>query len=211
MKRILGVALVASCGAAASPASTPPVRQAAPVAAERWIFRQLRVGTRQTAMRTTFELVIDGDRASLLESGEQDRRARLMAEADRNAQWTVVTQRMYRGTATVTPGALDLELASDGVQRLQLRCIPRSVDAAAPGALRVPSPGRAADGACGDHGTWDPPATSLVRALVCDSGGADPDDEDDDDRLVFAPPPGLEYAAVNDGCVLRGGGLRIAR
>jgi hypothetical protein len=58
-----------------------------------------------------------------------------------------------------------------------------------------------------------------VAALVCSAGGAPgdgaaPDEhehDDHDDRLVFARAPGLEYALVNDGCALRGGGLRIAR
>jgi hypothetical protein len=49
--------------------------------------------------------------------------------------------------------------------------------------------------------------TNQITAMVCDTGIADPDD--DDDQLVFAPPPGLEYASVNDDCLVQG--LRIAR
>jgi hypothetical protein len=210
MKRILGLALVAACGSVASPASAPLAQHAAPAAAQRRIFRQLRVGTRQTATRTTFELVIDGDRAYLLESDERERRALAMADADRDAHWTVAAQRTYRGTATVTSGALDLALASDGVQPLQLRCTPRSVEAAAPGALRVSSSTRV-DHACDDRGAWAPPATTPVQAMVCDTGVADPDEQDDDDQLVFAALPGLEYATVHDDCVTHGGGLRIVR
>lgn len=210
MKWILGLVLVAGCGPVAPPVSAPLTHHAPQVAAERRIFRQLRVGTRQPATRTTFELVIDSDRASLFESDERERRALSMADADRGAHWTVAAQRTYRGTATVMSGALDLALASDGVQPLQLHCTPRSVVAAAPGALRVSS-STAVDHACGDRGAWDPPATTHVQALVCDSGVADADEEDDDDRLVFAAPPGLEYTTVNDDCVTHGGGLRIAR
>jgi hypothetical protein len=65
--------------------------------------------------------------------------------------------------------------------------------------------------ACGDRGAWDPPATTPVQAMVCDTGVADADEDDDDDRLVFAAPPGLEYTTVSDDCVTHGGGLRIAR
>jgi len=207
--RILAVVLVAGCGSAAPP-HPPAAHSEAPPAAERQIFRQLRVGTRPIATRTTFELVIDGSRASLTETDERGRRALAMVDADRGARWDVVARRTYLGSAMIKPGAVELVLASEGVQPLQLRCTRRAVDAAAAGALRVPSPDRPADYACGDRGGWQPPATSQVAATVCDAGGADPDD-DDDDRLVFAPPPGLEYAAVNDDCALRGGGLRIAR
>jgi hypothetical protein len=207
---MLTAALVAGCSAAAPPRTSPVVHDDAPAAAERWIYQQLRVGKLPIASRTIFELAIDGDRASLVETDERAPRALSMAEADRGAQWKIVGQRTYHGTARTTPGALDLALASEGVQPLPLHCTPRSIDAAAPGALRVPSPNRLASSACGDHGVWEPPATTSVHAIVCDTGAAAAD-EDDDDRLVFARPPGLEYAAVHDDCVLQGGGLRIIR
>jgi hypothetical protein len=207
--RILAVVLVVGCGSAV-PSRPAAAHSEAPPAAERQIFRHLRVGTRPIAMRTTFALVIDGSRASLTETDEREHGALALAEADRGARWEVVARRSYRGGATVTSGAIELALASDGVQPLQLRCTRRAVDAAAAGAIRVPSPDRPGDYTCGDRGVWQPPATSSVAALVCDAGVADPDD-DDDDRLVFAPPPGLEYVSVDDACALRGGGLRIAR
>jgi hypothetical protein len=212
--RTLVVALIAGCGTAAAPRTASVVHDDAPAAAERWIFRQLRVGKLPIATRTIFELVIEGDRASLIETDQREHRALSLAEADRGAHWKIVGQRTYRGTASNAPGALDLALAlalaSEGVQPLQLHCTPRSIDAAAPGALRVPSPNRPADYACGDHGVWDPPAMTPIHAIVCDAGTGASDD-DDDDRLVFARPPGLEYAAVHDDCVLQGGGLRIIR
>jgi hypothetical protein len=215
--RPLVLALAVGCGAPAAP-PVAPVARGTPVihnsvpAADRWVFRQLRVGKLPIASRTSFELVLHGDHATLAETDEREHRALAMAEADRGAQWTIVAQRTYRGTARVRPGAVDLALGSDGVQPLELHCTERSVPAAAPGALRVPSPNRPADYECGDRGVWDPPGTTAVPSLLCNAGGAsDADDEDDDDRLAFARPPGLEHASVNDDCVVQGGGLRIVQ
>jgi hypothetical protein len=174
------------------------------------MFRQLRVGKVPMATRTTFELILDGERATLVEIDEQEHRALSLADADREARWTSGTRRMYRGAVTPVAGAVELALESEGVQPLQLHCTQHAVDAARAGAVRVPPPNRPPDGPCGDPGAWDPPATSSIHALVCDAGVAGPDG-DDDDRLVFADPPGVEYVFVNDGCVLRGGGLRILR
>jgi hypothetical protein len=228
MPRILCLVLLTACSAAApvaapvtAPVATPPVSEPR---LDRRLFRQLRVGQRPTAKRTTFELIVDGDRASLVEIEEREQRALSMAEADREARWRETARRTYRGSAATVSGALQLALRSDGVQPLQLHCTARSVDAAAAGAIRVPSPGGAQEGC--DRGAWSPAATLRVAALVCSAGGAAPDDDhgeaepahddhgehdDHDDRLVFARPPGLEHALVNDGCALRGGGLRIAR
>lgn len=218
MPRILGLVLLAACSTAApqtAPVVAPPAGEAR---VDRRLFRQLRVGQRPTARRTTFELVVEGDRASLVEIEEREQRALSMGQADREARWTQTGRRTYRGSAVTVAGALQLALQSDGVQPLQLRCAARSVDAAMAGAVRVPSPGRSEEGC--DRGAWSPAATVRVPALVCSAGGATPDEghgdaehehDDHDDRLVFARPPGLEHALVNDGCALRGGGLRIAR
>lgn len=75
MLRIVIVALVAGCSAAA-PAPRAPAVPAPPPGGERWIFRQLRIGPRAIASRTTFELAIDGGRASLVEIDESALRVR---------------------------------------------------------------------------------------------------------------------------------------
>jgi hypothetical protein len=222
MSRILGLVLLAGCSAGpppVAPVAAVPRPPASEPHVERQLFRQLRVGIRPIARRTSFELVIEGDRASLVEIEEREQRALSMAQADREARWTVTARRTYRGTAATVAGALQLELSAEGVQPLRLRCAPRPVDVAVAGALRVPSPERPADASC-DRGVWSPPTKTRVAALVCSAGGAGPDaddhehhdeHDDHDDRLVFARPPGLEHAAVNDACALRGGGLRIAQ
>jgi hypothetical protein len=209
MARLLACALVAGCSSVAIPGPAPAIRHPAQVHADRRIFRQLRVGKSSVATRTTFELVIDSGRATLVEIDEQAARARSVAEADRQPRWAVVAQRTYRGLVTPISGAVELALESEGVQPLQLHCAQRAVDAAGAGAVHVPSPDRPPDGSCGDRGASEPVATSSVQALVCDAGVADPDG-DDDDRLVFADPPGLEHVLVSDDC-LRDGGLRILR
>jgi hypothetical protein len=210
MARLIACVLFAGCSSAGTPGPAPAVRIPEQAHAEGRIFRQLRLSRSPVATRTTFELVIDGGRATLVELDEQADRVQSVAQADRQARWTVATQRTYRGTFTPVTGAVELALESEGVQPLQLHCTQRTVEAAGPGAVRVPSPDRRPGSSCDDRGAWDPAATSSVQALVCDAGVADPDG-DDDDRLVFADSPGLEYVSVNDGCVLRGGGLRIVR
>jgi hypothetical protein len=197
MLRILTVVFVAGCSAAVPTRAVPASPAARPDAFERWVFRQLRIGPGTIASRTTFELVIDGGRASLLETDEVEHRALSMLEADHGARWSTVARRNYRGTATNSPGSLELVLASDGVQSLELTCVPRSIDAAAPGALRVPSPDRSTDDRDGGRGAWNPPATTAVRTMVCGAGISDPD-ADDDDALMFARFPGLEYVSVTD-------------
>jgi hypothetical protein len=209
MPRLILCVLVAGCSSAGTPGPAPAVRAPVQAHPERRIFRQLRVGKAPVATRTTFELVIDGGRATLVELDEQADRARSVAEADRQTRWTVATRRTYRGSVTRLAGAVELALESEGVQPLPLHCTQRAVDAAPAGAVRVPSPDRPPDGRCGDGGAWTPAAVASVQALVCDAGASDPDG-DDDDRLVFGDPPGLEYVFVHDDC-LRGGGLRILR
>jgi hypothetical protein len=210
MARLIACVLVAGCSSAGTSGSAPAVRSPVQAHAERRIFRQLRVGKSPVATRTTFELVIDGGRATLVELDEQADHVQSVAQADRQARWTVATQRTYRGSARLLAGAVELALESEGVQPLELHCTQRPVEAARAGAGRVPSPDRHPGDRCDHRGAWDPAATSSVQAVVCDAGVADPDG-DDDDRLVFADPPGLEYVSINDDCVLRGGGLRIAR
>lgn len=209
MARLIACVLVAGCSSAGAPEPAPAVRNPVQAHTERRIFRQLRVGRSPVARRTTFELVIDGSRATLVELDEQADRARSVAEADRRTRWAVATRRMYRGSATPVAGAVELALASEGVQPLQLHCTRRAVDAVRTDAVPVPSQDRPPDDRCGDGGASNPAAAASVQALVCDAGASDPDG-DDDDRLVFGDPPGLEYVFVHDDC-RRGGGLRILR
>jgi len=205
--RIALVLAVAACGAPPPPLATRPAdRRPAVEPARR--FRQLITGTRPGhARRTTFVLDAAGDRATLAETEEAAPHARSIAEAD-GARWSVRSQRSYRGIRRLEGAALELELAASDMQPLNLRCATATVEVAAAGARRIPSPDRGADRACGDRGIWDPPATSQVTALVCGAAGQSVDDADDDDRLVFAPGPGVEWAFQNDDCALKGGGLR---
>ena len=104
-----------------------------------------------------------------------------------------------------------LDLESPGVQPLHLRCMSQQLPVAAAGARRVPA---GTGGECGsDKGRWEPSALTAVDALVCGEAiqPAAGDDHDDDDRLVFGRTPGIEWASVNNGCELDGGGLRRAK
>ncbi len=198
--------LVAACGSPPKPLpSSHVVENPAPVT---WIFRQLTVGALPRAHRTTFALAFEGERATLTETVEHEARALRMADADRDAHWTIASQRTYRGPVRVVGGARELELASDGVQPLQLHCESRAVAVAGAHAKRVASPGRPADAGCGDLGMWEPAATTRIDALVCTPTLQPVDDADDDERFVFGAAPGIEWAFENDDCVLQGGGLR---
>jgi hypothetical protein len=210
MLRFVTVVLVAGCSAATPAPPRAPAVPARPPGAERWIFRQVRLGPR-IASRTTLELVVDGGRASLVEIDESEGHALSLPEVDRGTRWQLVGRRTYRGTAAKTAGSLELALSSEGVQPLQLHCVPHSIAAGAPGALRVrsvnPSSDGRGDGRNDDREAWEPPATVPVQAMVCDAGITDPE-ADDDDALMFARPPGLEYVSVTDGGA-RASGVRI--
>jgi len=200
--------------AACSGPPREPIAHHVEPARDVWIHRKLHVGMlRGHSQRATFELTFDGDRATLVETDAQAPRAKL--EETERATWEVRSTRTYAGTRRSEGGAVMLDLASSGVQPLRLRCTAQAVQVAAAGARRVPSPDRGSDYACGDPGVWEPRGVMPVDALVCgeathpveeDDGGGD-----DDDRLVFGRAPGIEWAFVNDGCGLQGGGLRRAR
>jgi hypothetical protein len=110
--------VIAACGGAPpAPAPRPIVRDPAAPATP-LVFRQLHVRA-GGASRTTFELTLDGDRATMIETDER---------ADGSA-WTRRSSRTYRGTRH---GA-DLELATDDMQPLALTCESRAIRVAARG------------------------------------------------------------------------------
>lgn len=213
--RCVAVAIaVAACGGSAP----PPVlahRALAPRTEPHGLFRRLAVGlARNVAHRTTFELVLDGDRAELVETEQRATGAFTIERADREAPWTTTSARRYRGhRRALASGALALDLATADMQPLHLTCTPRRVAVAAAGARRVPSPDRPADYDCGDPGVWDPPTLVELAVLACGAAGqpADDGDDDGDDLLLFAPSPGVELASENDDCIIQGAGLRVAR
>lgn len=202
--------LVLVLAACISSAQAPvPVAQRAEPRRDVWLHRKLQVGKMNGhAQRTRFELIFDGDRATLVETDEQGP-AMELEDAER-ATWTVRSTRTYAGSRSREGGAVVLDLASPGVQPLRLRCVQKPVQVAAAGARRVPSPGRGADYQCDDAGVWEPRALAPVDALVCGEATQPAGDGDDDDRLVFGRAPGIEWAFVNDDCALQGGGLRRA-
>jgi hypothetical protein len=216
MRAIVTLAAIAGCGGSPPATATPqpPVRasvppDAAPPAPPHRVYRKLVVnGQTTTASRTTFTLAIDRDHAELLELDETTEGVRSIADDPRAATWRTIGSHSYRGTAHVEQAATILDLATAGQQPLHMRCAAITVTAASAGARRVAS-GTRGDTGC-DAGRWEPPASIQVAALACGEG-AGPDeaaDADDDDRLVFGDTVELEYAFENDGCALRGGGLR---
>jgi hypothetical protein len=176
MRRLAPI-VVAACGGAA-PRAVPPAPK--PVAPTALVFRQIQI-TASHANRTTFELTLEGDRATLVET--EDR-------AFDPVSWTVVSNRTYRGTRRGS----ELELKTDDMQPLALHCESRSL-----GVAVAPEPG--------DECNADPPAvTRHVDALVCTAAGQSVADADADDQLVFAPAPGVEW--LDTAC---GGSLRQPR
>jgi hypothetical protein len=170
------VLVLAACGGA-PPTPPMPARPVAapPAATHTFVFRQRHVRA-GGATRTTFELSVTGDRATLLETDEQ---------ADGSA-WTRRGSHTFRGTRH----AGDLELASDDQQPLALHCESRMVQLAGPQR---------------DDCTAQPGARALVgvEALVCTAPGQSADDADADDQFVFAPAPGFEWLDAACGGGLR--------
>jgi hypothetical protein len=213
MRRIAITALVIGCGGAPGPTTptAPPSAAPAPASAPRvWTYRKLVAGAASgRATRATFTLAIDGDRAELVEVDDTAAGVASLADADRATTWTRVSTRTYRGTAHAGSGAELLDLDTPGQQPLHVRCARIAVDAAVAGARRVAT--GTLDGHGCDPGRWDPPTVAHVPALACgeDAPEADAGDSDDDDRLVFGEAVPIEYAVENDGCALRGGGLRV--
>jgi hypothetical protein len=170
--RFSWIVAIAACGGA-PPASPPrPPRQPAitpPPPVTTLTFRQ-----RHGASRTTFELTLDGDRATLVETDEH---------ADGSA-WTPQASHTFRGTHH----GGDLELASDDQQPLALHCEPRTIPVAAPG----PD--------CGGSGMR---VAISTNAFVCMAPGQSAADADADDQLVFAQSPGVEWLDAACGGGLR--------
>ncbi len=164
--------VLAACGAAppAKPTPVPPT----PVIPPPLVFRQLHLGASH-ASRTTFELALIGDRATLIETEER---------APDAATWTRVSTRTYRGPRRDA----ELELSTDDMQPLALHCESRTVTVAT----------KLADDCTGDRG-----AIVHVDALVCTAAGQSAADADADDQLVFAAAPGVEWLDAACGGSLR--------
>lgn len=160
--------VMAACGAAPVPSKPVPTpHAAAPLA-----FRQVRAIAGH-AQRTSFELTLEGDRATLVET---EARA-----GDANGPWQTASTRSYRGSRR---GA-ELELATDDMQPLALHCESQSIAVAAAGAA-----------ACGSAAA----RTVQLDAFTCTAAGQSAADTDDDDRLVFAPAPGIEWVELAADC-----------
>jgi hypothetical protein len=170
------VFVVAACGGAAPATTRPRVRPPAePPPTSTFVFRQRHVRT-GGATRTTFELSVAGDRATLVETDEQ---------ADGSA-WTTRGSHTFRGTHH----GGDLELASDDQQPLALHCESRTVQLAGPQR---------------EDCTVQPGTRVLsgAQALVCTAPGQSVADADADDQFVFAPAPGFEWLDAACGGGLR--------
>lgn len=207
----LGLALlVAGCGGApAAPIAPVP----SPATSEALRYTRIELGTqRGHAARTTFVLVVEGERAALTETYDRDPRPRTLAQADREPAWQLTATHTYRGTRRVRGDEVELDLRSPDTQPLSLRCAPRPLSIAPPSAGLVSD--EAAAGPCAGR-RWQPAPGSPSKVLVCGAAGIDlpnPDDtRDADDQLVFSPSPGVEWVDEHDGCAERFGGLRFAR
>jgi hypothetical protein len=220
MLRRAAIVLVAACGSAAPPpleqrtAPAPP-RPAGP---QRFIQRQLSVGTRSVSSSLgIWELTIDGNSATLVETAQQAAGGLTIERADREARWKTIDTHVERGPAHRVRDhlALDLESKSDS---LWLRCWHRSLAVATAGAHRVARPGHEKD--CSDPGEWSPAKMVKIDALVCGQGeglddgqlaGMDGTAGSLDETLFrFAPAPGVETVEESDDC-LETTGLRLAR
>lgn len=128
------------------------------------------------------------------------------ATADGRGGWIPGAITDYAGAATVTPDRATLALAAPATT-LALTCTHDKLAIAPATATRAPStpthkPGKRDGAACAhDPGKWIPTTTTTVAVWSCTAPGfAAP--------MMFAPAPGVEYVAVDDGCALRGGGYR---
>lgn len=212
--------LVVGCARAPAPAIANAGAGAAArtAAAERLVERSVNVGTDQaTASRVTWELSIEGDRGTLVETDEEAPGSFTLGRADREARWATTRTHVEKGPVHQVGDhlALDLESASDS---LFLRCWHRSIVVATAGAVRTPAPGQS--GNCDDPGRWTPSATTRIDALVCGQGDALDDGQVagidgqqgsiDETLWRFAAAPGVEVIEENDGC-FQSAGLRLAK
>jgi hypothetical protein len=161
--------LVVTAACAAAPVPSKPLPTPAPHATAALVFRQIHVIAGH-ARRTSFELTLERDRATLVET---EARA-----TDANGPWQTLSTRSYRGSRRGS----ELELATDDMQPLALHCESRSI---------------AVTASCGSAAT---PRTAQLDALTCTAAGQSASDTDDDDRLVFAPAPGIEWLDVETAC-----------
>jgi hypothetical protein len=201
--------LVGACAPAAAP--TPIAHRAADHAAveqpRRLLYRHLSVGSHApTAIRTTWELTIDGSRASLVQTEQHAPGPFTIARADREAKWTTARTHSQEGPLREVGDHIVLELES-AVDSLFLYCWHRAVAVAVAGARRVPRPGHQRD--CSDPGTWSPTSTRRVDVLVCGQEDAG-DFSDLETHWHFAAAPGVELVEEIGDC-LQGAGLRLAK
>jgi len=212
--------VVAACSSTAPPpiAQNTAAEQPEPLAPRPpLVDRQLDVGTLAPgAVRSTWELSIDGSNATLVET-EQEAPGVVTLERADGATWTTASTRVQKAPVRTVGDhiALDFATATDS---LFLRCWHRSLAVAGAGARRVPTPGVHPD--CSDPGAWSPATLTRVDALVCGQGDALDDGQVagldgqrgsvDETLWRFAPAPGVELVEESDDC-FQSTGLRLAR
>lgn len=219
--RVTAIGLLAA--ACAPPATAPIANHAAgepstPVDEAKLLFdRRLTVGARMPANRSTWQLSLDGDHATLVSTDQESPGSITVALADRATNWTGSGSQVEKGPMRHDGDhlALDLESAKDS---LFLRCWRKTLVVATAGAVRVPTPGHVGD--CSDPGVWSPATTTRIEALVCGQGdglddgqlaGLDGQAGSLDETLWrFAAAPGIEFVEVNDDC-FESAGLRVAK
>jgi hypothetical protein len=201
VKRLACVAL-AACSGSAAPAH-PIEQHVAPTPPKTWRFRQVELGSaRRSARRTTFELVLDADRARLVEN-HAHAQGSFTLDTIAQAAWAADGQVIYTGTwREKEPGYYELDLTAPDVQPLHLFCRKPYIRLLARAdAHRLPLD--CAGKLFGDEGG------AFAYAILC--GGEIPEPNDDDaDQLCFSEAPGVERVDVNDGCELGQVGLRLA-
>jgi len=139
-----------------------------------------------------FELVLEGDRATLVEAHSHALGSFTLDTIDR-AAWLDDGKVVYTGTRKAgAPGTIELELAAPGVQPLHLVCRDHYVRIVAPaGEPRLPVD-------CAGRLFGDAHAT-YAMSLLCGGTLEEQGNDDDADQLCFAKSPGVERLDVNDG------------
>lgn len=194
------LALAAACGARAAEKERPLPKNE-PKAAEQvtWVARTYHTGViLRSSDLATYRLTVRGQEASLVITEQRRQQHRRETGA-----WEPVGERQLHGTVQRSGERHRFSFAEGGEA---FDCQRGPVAVAPASAGRMPSPG-ADDDECGDTGVWSAPSVE-VDVLSCRPVKA-PDVAGDDYRLVFAPPPGVEYLWVNDDCFQGGGYRRI--
>ena len=126
--------------------------------------------------------------------------------------WSPRSTKVYLGTVEVRGEAISITLSRGG-EMLELSCEMGTIAAAAATAVRRPHPRAPGGDECyGDRGRWVPARAEKVQALRCGVSEADDPTADRMEKMAFTAEPGVEFLAINDDCIMQGGGYRrIAR